>query len=243
KAPDYPFQSPYGYCLANPLRYTDLSGLEPSPYESALMGYMSYGDMDMFYRDCEKKLLARDWKISKSFSGCERLGILVFEKEVDGKIVEYACAFAGTRLDSSHMVDDIYNDCLQLTGESPHYAACVLYAEMISSWVGSCELTFLGHSKGGGEAIAGSMSTGRKSITFNSAAVSSETMKALDLSATSNVTNYITSYRMFGIDFINDPVTLLQACRGLITPGEHILVPVKDKVAHSIRYFIEAFEK
>ena len=54
-------------------------------------------------------------------------------------------------------------------------------ATAISSNLGDAELTFAGHSLGGGLAAANSLATGKDAITFNAAALSQVTKDGLNL--------------------------------------------------------------
>lgn len=102
--------------------------------------------------------------------------------------VEFVYAFAGTD-DWSDVVDDID----QYYGGSPNqYKMAVANAEILSSilkekYGNNVDFTFVGHSLGGGEAAAASMTTGFDAITFNPAAVTSDDL----LGNPSHITNNI----------------------------------------------------
>ncbi len=105
----------------------------------------------------------------------------LFERTIDGK-TEYAYVYAGT-----NSVEDGLEDVAQIVGLAPQYSSAIHNARTLSKEVGDNELTFIGHSLGGGEAAASSMATGRAAITFNPAAVSPATAFIHNLEEASNV--------------------------------------------------------
>ena len=72
----------------------------------------------------------------------------------------------------------------QLFGETTQYGESVDAANEISKSLEEAELTFVGHSLGGGLATANALATGRNATTFNPAAITSATLKKLGLSNT-----------------------------------------------------------
>ncbi len=81
----------------------------------------------------------------------------------------YAYCFAGTESTSGK---DWANNIYQMLGLSYDYAKAVKNAKILSKKLKKGKLFFVGHSKGGGEAILCSLVTGRPSIVFNPAPVS-----------------------------------------------------------------------
>jgi putative lipase involved disintegration of autophagic bodies len=99
-------------------------------------------------------------------------------------------AFAGTDPAS---FTDLTNDVQQARGLlSAQYEAAVLLANKISPQIGSGNLEFTGHSLGGGLAAVASGVTGRSSITFNAAPISSGTLQRYAISGRNlaNISNY-----------------------------------------------------
>ena len=104
------------------------------------------------------------------------------------------------------------------------------------------ELTFVGHSLGGGLAAAASMATGRAAITFNRASVSERTKSINKLGTIQNVTDYqiIGKKALWGLIRIGgDPVSNLQNNLGIGANGRRILIESNDYLLHhSIDNFV-----
>ena len=107
-------------------------------------------------------------------------------------------------------------------------------ARKLSKELKNSELTFVGHSLGGGLAAAASMATGRAAITFNRASVSERTIQ--------NVTDYqiIGKKALWGLIRIGgDPVSNLQNNLGIGANGRRILIESNDYLLHhSIDNFV-----
>ena len=97
----------------------------------------------------------------------------VFERPAANGETEFAYVTAGTR---PFRPIDWLNDIGQIFGLSPQYRESIANARAISDYVCSSSLTMIGYSKGGGEAAADALATGRDGITFNAAKPSPWTM-------------------------------------------------------------------
>lgn len=240
----YPNVSTYTYCLNNPVKLIDIEGERPSPHEAALMAKHVYNDIDA--TDILKKLNDYGWvvssietEITKNYTKWYQNGLQsqIYERTIDGK-TEYAYVFAGT-----NSIEDGLEDIAQVFGIAPQYYTAISNARTLSEELGTRELTFIGHSLGGGEAAAASMATQRAAITFNPAAVSNMTSLFGKLGSASNVTNYImvgeqifnSSNLMFG----GDPLNNLQRNIGLDVHGRIIPVKIGYSIQHSIDEFIK----
>lgn len=160
----------------------------------------------------------------------------IYERTKNGK-TEYAYAFAGT-----NSLEDVVEDLGQLIGAAPQYAAAIENARTLSKELDSSELTFVGHSLGGGEAAAASMATGRKAITFNRAAVSSLTKYFNNIHESGNIVNYQTvggNYSNTRLRGGGDPVTNLQNNFGIGAEGRNIPIYVGKRWSHSIDVFLK----
>ena len=203
--------SPYLFCGNNPVNFVDLYGEEPTKYEAALMAGCAYKDDN--FNDYYDLLQSKQWTLSDKGTsiqfnytsfGQNGLQSMLFEKTVDG-VTEYAYAFAGT-----NSIEDGLEDLAQLAGAAPQYDSAIDNARALSDELSTSELTFIGHSLGGGEAAAASMATGRKAITFNRASVSRMTQLIHNLGSTRNVRNVIT--KSLGSDgkFVLEPLSRIQ---------------------------------
>jgi hypothetical protein len=161
-----PSVSDYACFINNPIWNTDVLGDKPTPKQAAAMAAHVYGDKS-------DKILKGGWKVSKKDFGIEKnnsengLHSQVYERAISGK-TEYVYATAG-----SEDGTDAAQDALQPLGLSDQYKQSMSNATKISDQLGKgTELTFTGHSLGGGEAAANAYTTGRDAITFNAAGVS-----------------------------------------------------------------------
>ncbi|WCM40791.1 hypothetical protein MG290_07340 [Flavobacterium sp. CBA20B-1] len=148
----------------------DPTGMEPTPAEAARMAAHVYGDK-------KDNILTGGWQVSSRNFGLTSndlknnstgLKSVVYERVVNGKVTEYTYATAGTEPNW----EDVGADVKQPLGLSKQYAKAVDNAKTISGKLGSTELTYVGHSLGGGEAALNAIITDRKAITFNAAGVS-----------------------------------------------------------------------
>jgi hypothetical protein len=153
-------------CLNNPIIYIDLFGREPTFEEAARMAAHVYGD----YSD---DILIGGW-YSKGYLMNNKFGLksAIYARTKDDEKVEYAYVLAGTE-----NIIDWAENIAQRFGLSFQYSLALHMAQIIDKSLKASgeELTFIGHSLGGGEAALCSMATGRKAITFNPAGVSPDT--------------------------------------------------------------------
>ena len=226
----YPHLSPYVYCAGNPVRYVDPDGEKPKLYEAALMAAHVYGGHKAAV--VQKDLEASGWKISSKgkfinmthYSGLQSA---LYEKTENGQ-TEYAYVFAGT-----NSLRDWAENIAQAGGLSVQYSVAVNNALQLVKELESSELTFVGHSLGGGEAAAASMATGKAAITFNPASVSIPTRLLLMLGKSNNIENYIASGLKIPIMQTiigGDPLYYLQSKIGMLPPGKNIYVPIGFKM-------------
>ncbi len=179
------------------------------------------------------------WKVSNAVKGItysnEATGFksALYERTVDGK-TEYTYATAGTEgLDGK----DWKANATQLVGASEQYSQSKANAVELKNELKGAELTFTGHSLGGGLAEGNSIATGNKEITFNAAGVSVFTRGGH--SGRSNTDAYIMT---------TDPLNAIQIVAGgvLRAGGErHFLQPRSASGTyngHSINSVIEALQ-
>lgn len=182
-AQKYPNVNPYVYTFSNPVRYIDPDGKEPTPYEAALMARHVYkGEGD----------LAGGWALSSvnKFMKYEPngLGAAMYQRTANG-ITEYAYVYAG-----SDDWNDAGNDLSQVVGMSSQYQQVSDLSKVVSRELVNKELTFVGHSLGGGLANLSSLKTGRSSITFNPAWLSRLSVgETVPLKKGNHMDNYVNS--------------------------------------------------
>ncbi|MCM1520483.1 MAG: hypothetical protein NC098_06825 [Lachnoclostridium sp.] len=129
-------------------------------------------------------------------------------------------------------------------GISPQYSKAIGNARTLSEELGDQEISFVGHSMGGGQAAAASMATGYAAITFNPAALSLGTMIINSLHGRGDITNYIsTCPGPFGTTIVSDYVTILQNINKIYAPGTNIPVMVNTFPSHGIDVIVNALRK
>lgn len=240
----WPWISPYAYCLGNPVNFIDPDGERPKASEAALMAAYAYKDkqtMKQYALQLEKcGWSVSDYKssIQKDYTRFSQNGLqsTLFQRTKDG-ITEYAYVYAGT-----NSIEDAVEDVAQLVGAAPQYHTTIYNARKLSDELGDKELAFVGHSLGGGEAIAASMATGRAAITFNPAAVSGLTKRLEGLYKVPNVVNYRAIGTKIGIGNIRiggDILNNLQKKIGLSIPGKTIGIPTGVLPTHTIDDFLK----
>ena len=217
----YPNISTYAYCANNPVKLVDLLGYEPTEEEAARMADYVYGNGNV--------LLTGGWIESTNKFGIttnnEDSGFKsqLFERTVNG-VTEYTYAFAGTDFTS---LDDWENNIVQLIGMSEQYSIAMNNAEVLVRKLKNQELTFVGHSLGGGLAAASAYATNGRAMTFNAAGVS---LLTINKTSRARIDAYIT---------INDELHYFQSTMRLPTADgtKHWRIGISNLLGHSIENF------
>lgn len=211
-AEQYPHLNPYQYCAGNPVKYVDPDGMRPKWKEAMAMA-------DDVYQPSKKELLGgwtwidpEDWGLTLPNSNGFK-SALYGRKDDNGGYSEYVYATAGTDPTS---LEDWKQDIKQLKGVSEQYRKSVETAVNVKSALGGQELTYLGHSLGGGLASANALKTGDPAITFNAAGLSAQTKQALQLNKKADITAYVVR---------NEIVNNSQAFMGLRAEGRISYLP------------------
>ena len=218
-----PKDGSYSYCFGNPIKLIDPNGERPTEEEAARISAHVYGT--------EKVTLTGGWHLSKynkTISGItlrdEKSGFksAIYERTYKGK-TEYVYATAGT--DFTEM-NDWKNNIKQIIGKSEQYDISMRNAEKISQVIGNSELTFTGHSLGGGLAAANAYKTGRSAMTFNAAWVSPFTIFNRKFPRIDAYINW------------NDELNMVQRSFGLRADGfPHYRFSRRALLGHSIQNF------
>jgi RHS repeat-associated protein len=164
--------SPYLGMGNNPIIMVDPNGGYPTPYEAVLLAEHVYGD--------KKVVLVGGWALSKNVQHnindkTSGLKGALYQRKLEGGGFEYAYVYAG-----SVERADWKNNAQQAFGNSEQYGKSLKISTDVSVALRNQELTFIGHSLGGGVANYSSLNTGRSSITFNPAWVSNSSIDNLN---------------------------------------------------------------
>ncbi len=145
---------------------------------AAIMAALGYSD----YKTFAEELQAKGWNIADDEA--KMLGLKLHDgsgldamllKSDDGQ--SYVLVFAGTEISQ---VGDVEADVYQaVIGYDGQYESARQLALKLNNFFADKNLTFVGHSLGGGLATFASMLTGRYAITFNPAALNLTLLSAL----------------------------------------------------------------
>jgi hypothetical protein len=219
--------SDYSVMDGNPILLNDILGDDPTKKEAWAMSKVVYGKNDKATARARKILERGGWAVSKQDFGIIKNTDDGFKSEIfqrtDKEGTEFAYATAGTDgIKGSEAGKDWKNNGTQLLGLSSQYDRSTLNASLIKEKLGTTELTFTGHSLGGGMAAANAYATGGKAITFNPAGVSLPTMSKIAY-------NYGFKMAVAKIDayyLMTDPLNRLQ--------NFHPLLPNADGKNHTL---------
>jgi RHS repeat-associated protein len=186
--------SPYAYCLNNPIKYVDPTGEIPTPIEGAVIA-------GHIYNGKEGEVLQGGWTLDRVFTSPEsksyRAGL--YSRPLDDGTTEYAFANAGTYPEnSSRGWGSISENFEQVWGGSEDMKASLRDVDRVNKELGSAELTFVGHSKGGAEAAGNALATNRNALLYNPAAINASAYGLDSKSYTGTDSNGMTVYVVKG---------------------------------------------
>lgn len=153
----------YVYANNNPIMFFDPFGLAPTTKEAAEMAdHIYHWDQN----NDKKDRIVSGWRLIDVWWGREsmKMGIYIRNSDDWENPSEYVIVFKGT----DNLQNWVNNAEAYLSSKSADMWDAINYSK---GFVGSHsqEITFVGHSKGGGEAIAAAIATNKNAITFNAA--------------------------------------------------------------------------
>ena len=160
----------YSYVNGNPVSFVDPLGLEaarggygPTAREAAYMADHIYST---YYND-ERELIG-GWNFLYIIEGGDNMVMGVYTRMNEDGIVEYVLVNRGT-VNWNPTYSDLSNNLLQPFALSNDMKASIQSANDFVASHPDAHITFVGHSKGGAEALANAKATNRDAIVFNPA--------------------------------------------------------------------------
>ena len=219
----------------------DMNGMKPDSLSAALMSLLAYG----YDKSAYKELVGYGWHFVSHYDSKFGFKYNVYKKKKNDGSFEYTCAYAGTDIDGGweDLAKDALNDVGNFFGNiTPQYLEAAITALGLSGE----ELTFVGHSLGGGLAALSSRLTGRDAITFNPASLSGG-VNALSSVVSLFRGGHITQYRSYGNGLLGgplgDPVNFVQNLARRSSQGKVIPVYVGKNFSHGIEDIIATFHR
>jgi hypothetical protein len=199
-------------------------GDEPTKKEAWAMSKIVYGKNDKATAKARKILQKGGWEVSKETFDIKKEGDNNgFKSELfvrtDKEGTEYAYGTTGTEKGDNR--DWIKGNLPQFIGVSEQYNLSMENAKLIRQGAKGKEITFTGHSLGGGMAAANAYATGGKAITFNPAGVSGLTMATIAV-------NYGFKMVFAKIDahiLLTDPLNMFNAVTTRTDGTKHLYKP------------------
>ena len=152
----------YIYCYNDPINLLDALGLKPTKEAAAYLASHIY---DYGKDNAVNSPMVAGWKIVDVPDTSPRIGVYIPAGDSVENASEYAIVFRGTD-NLGDVVSDFQEKYLT---NSQDMKEVISFAKQFANEHQGKEITFVGHSKGGGEAIAAATATNGHAITFNAA--------------------------------------------------------------------------
>ena len=245
----------YSIFYNNPIWRNDILLDTPTTKQAALIADNSYSKFDPNNKN-QLELKKMGWnrveKIKTNLFGksnqevsLDDIGAVsgynmaLYSRTLNGK-TEWVLANAGTA-----DAVDVGSDAENLTGSSEQYAFSIRLAKSLQNGMGGQEMTYVGHSLGGGLAAANSLATGSAAITFNPAGVSWGTRMANNLpkdNRNGQIQSFVVggeaidrSQRLVGSK-ANGQITYIHPILGKIDSGTAMYLRWSTDVITSVQY-------
>ncbi|MBD0379576.1 DUF6531 domain-containing protein [Paenibacillus sedimenti] len=187
-------QNGYAYVWNNPLRYIDPSGYIPTVREAAVMAQNIYGATEKDATD--KKIVVGGWTIIDILRNGEGLKIGVYSSVKADGTTEYALVNKG-----SSTKGDWVNNIQQPYGYSDDMKDSISKSSYFVANNKDSEITMVGHSKGGAEAVVNAVANNLNAITFNPAIPKLDEYGLSDEDYTASVKNYVVTREVLNDTF------------------------------------------
>lgn len=207
----------YVYCSNNPVVLIDALGLAPTIMEAAEMADHIYKDIPLSDNSSEAAKAANraartvaGWRLIDVYSeGSFKMGVYIRDGDDWQNPSEYVIVNKGTSV-----ANDWDDNLLQPLGGSGDMRLSIDHAKWFSD-SHSQEITFVRHSKGGGEAMANAVATNRKCITFNPAKADLDAygLKDAKNSYTKTMTHYVVEGEILNNKFGNASIGYTEKLR------------------------------
>jgi pimeloyl-ACP methyl ester carboxylesterase len=227
-----------------------LDGVIPPPIgalDAALLAQVTYDAFnlpdDSRFEVVDPQSLGLDPALFSSRTG---FSATLFRNTLTG---EYVLGFRGTDMARDHV-----SNVLQGIGDpSPQYFQATALARLVNDAMGvDGNLSFVGHSLGGGLASAAALATGNNAVTFNAAGLSQGEQRRIARSFPDQRNPSVTAYYVEGeaLSVFQDTTPFsnafgrriaLEAPRVTLPPAENNFV-ARSFALHGVEFVIEALE-
>lgn len=220
---DYPGNSPWSHCGANPVMFLDLDGCMPTAYEGACIA-------ENIYDGKIGDVVEGGWKLHEIYTNDDsksfKAGLYI--RTDDKGVKEYALAFAGT-----FNKEGVYEDGLQYYGKSKDMKYAIERGIKVSEKTDKAELTIIGHSKGGTEGAGVALVTNRPALLYNPANLNHTPIKKYENAGQNK--NAIKSY-IAEHEFVNT-IGRVFTSSNIYVPGKKQYIDIPQKRNIFIREF------